>query len=71
MPRPARARVAIHVDGAREATITIDRAAGLFMVRPLRRKKFYELPLSVVAEMVIWKCVKAEVREKKAKKRVR
>lgn len=53
-------------------TVIIDRAAGLFSVRPHRRHKAYELPLHVVAEMVMWKLVQAEIREKKlAKKRKR
>lgn len=42
-------------------TVTIDRSAGLFTVRPLRRRKVYELPLSEVADMVVARIIRAEV----------
>lgn len=58
-------------DGTKEATVEIDRGPGIFRVRPLRRRKVYELPLAYVAEMVLWSCIKAEVREKKRLKSVR
>lgn len=58
-------------DGANTATVTIDRNADLFSVRPLRRKREYTLPLAVIAEMVIWRIVKAEAAEKLAAKKRR
>lgn len=47
-------------------TVTIDRARGLFSVRPLRRRRAYELPLYRVAEMVVRGIIVAEAREKRA-----
>lgn len=41
--------------------VTIDRRAGLFAVRPMRRRRTYELPLSTVAEMVVARIIRAEV----------
>lgn len=67
----ARFRTYGRFDGATEATVTVNRAAGIFSVRPLRRRKSYELPLSVVAEMVMWRILKAEAAEKRAAKKVR
>ena len=52
-------------------TVLIDRQAGLFSVRPLRRHKMYTLPLSSVAELVCRSIIAAEVREKKAKRKLR
>jgi hypothetical protein len=73
--RPARARVVGRFDHAarvQEATVTMDRAAELFEVRPLRSRKVYRLPLSTVAEMVVQRLIKTEImlaRFEKAKKR--
>jgi len=50
-------------------TVTIDREAGLFTVRPLRRRRVYTLPLSTVAELVVRGIIVAELREKRAAKR--
>jgi hypothetical protein len=47
------------------ATVTIDRAAGLFEVRPCRRRRVYALPLATVADMVVRDIIKAEVRARK------
>ncbi len=66
--RPARAKVIGSFDGVAEATVTMDRARGLFTVRPLRRRRSFELPLSTVAEMVMWRVVKAEVFKKRMDK---
>jgi hypothetical protein len=52
-------------------TVTIDRDRGVFSVRPLRRKRVYELPLDVVASIVVQKIIKAEVAEARAAKRQR
>lgn len=48
-----------------EAEVVIDRKVGLFTVRPLRSKRLYTLPLSTVAEIVVSKCVKADLATKK------
>lgn len=68
--RRARFKVAwtTRLDGAREATVTIDRDRMLFAVRPLRRRREYVLPLAAVAEMVVWRLVNLEAREKRAEK---
>lgn len=55
--------------GAQTATVEIDRASGVFSVRPLRRRRVYSLPLSSVATMVCQVIVRAEVRERRAAKR--
>lgn len=41
-------------------TVTIDRRAGLFAVRPRCRRRVYELPLSTVADMVVSRIIRAE-----------
>jgi hypothetical protein len=64
-------RVDGRMDGANGATVTIDRGVGLFSVRPLRRKREYTLPLKDVAEMVLWRIVKAEANEKLKLKKLR
>lgn len=51
-------------DGTAEATVTIDRGAGLISVRPLRRRREYTLPLADVAETVMWRIIKAEANAK-------
>lgn len=56
-------------DGTAGATVTIDRGAMLFSVRPLRRRREYTLPLTDVAEMVLWRIVKAEAAAKLELKR--
>ena len=59
------------VDGAREGTVSIDRSVGLLSVRLLRRHRLYELPLSWVAENVVWKVIRAEMTERRREKRVK
>lgn len=60
------------LDGANAATVIIDRARGLFAVRPLRRRREYVLPLATVAEWCVWSVARVELREKvKAKKAAR
>lgn len=49
-----------------EGTVVID--AGLFGVRPLRRRRVYELPLSTVAEIVVARVIRAEVFAKRLAK---
>jgi hypothetical protein len=54
----------LRAGGPCEGTVLVERAAGLFHVRPKRSRKLYTLPLATVAEMVVWAHVKAEKREK-------
>lgn len=68
----------LNTAGARgtEGTVTIDRGNGepgsaLFNVRPLRRRRVYTLPLSTVAELVVFAIVRQEAREKLAERRAR
>jgi len=49
-----------------KVTITPD---GFFQVRPLRRRRVFELPLSAVADMVCRRTIIAEVSAKRAEKR--
>jgi hypothetical protein len=66
--RRSRFRVVARLDLASRAsvgTVTIDRGAGLFSVRPLRRRRVYELPLADVAAMVVRSIIAAEVRERR------
>lgn len=68
----ARFRVVGRLDMASRptvGTVTIDRGASLFSVRPLRRHRTYTLPLDVVAGMVVRALIMAEVREKRAAKK--
>ncbi len=52
----------VHIDGAREATVTIEPAGQvlIFKVRPKGKHKSYELRLSDVAEMAAWRAAKME-----------
>jgi hypothetical protein len=52
-------------------TVIIDRGAGLFSVRPLRRRRLYTLPLGDVASWVVRSIISADVREKRAAKAAR
>jgi hypothetical protein len=73
MARPARCRVIGRFDaggGVRQATVTVDRAAHLFTVRPYRRRQTFSLPLATVAEIVVWRVVRADLAlERRAKAR--
>ncbi len=69
--RPARARITGSVDGCRGATITLERSQFLLVVRPLRRRRSYALPLARVAEWVVYTVVKAELADKAAQERER
>jgi hypothetical protein len=62
-------QIPINFDGSRLATVEINRGSLTFSVRLYKRRRLYTLPLSMVAEMVAWKILKAEVLEKKAAKR--
>lgn len=50
--RLTRFKVAVSVDGLKEATIQVNRAAGTIGVRFKRRRQLYELPLSDVAALI-------------------
>jgi hypothetical protein len=52
-------------------TVTIDRSAMLFHVRPKRRRKVFTLPLATVAGIVVHRLTLAEVAAKRAAKRSR
>lgn len=71
LPRPAHFDVLARLDSARtqRGTVTVERAVDLFVVRPLRRRRTYALPLSVVAQMVVERVIKREAAEKKAAKK--
>lgn len=65
----ARFPVVGQLDGAggnTRGTVLIDRDAGTFSVRPLRRREMYTLPLSVVATMVCKAIILGKLREKRA-----
>lgn len=57
-----RARVAGRFDGAIGATVVISGGPDpTFIVRPLRRRRVYALPLSAVARSVLFDVVRTEV----------
>jgi hypothetical protein len=71
MTRPARYRVLAPLDSTgapQEGTVTLDRARGLFTVRPLRRHRVYELRIEDVAQMVCQRVLLAERRQKAKEK---
>lgn len=53
---------------AKSATVVISRLGGIFSVRPHRQRKTYALPLAEVAQMVMWRIIKAEAEAKLATK---
>ena len=55
--------------GVRQGTMTIDRAAGLITVRPRRSRKTYTLCTDRVADWVVSFCIRAELVEKRKRKR--
>ena len=64
MSRAAHFKVSGRLDNAsarQPGTVTIDRGARVFTVRPHGRRRVYELPLDVVAEMVVTRILRAEV----------
>lgn len=67
----ARFRVSGRFNGTTAATVTVNRDTGLVTVRPLRRRRAYELPLAWAAEAVMWQVLKAEAAEKRAARKVR
>lgn len=74
MSRAVHLRVVGKLDSAGPripGTVTINRSAGLFIVRPLRRHRTYELPLDVVADMVVGRITRAEAFEKRLQRAAR
>jgi hypothetical protein len=57
----AKFKVEGRFNGADGATIEIDRGAGTVTVRPTRQRTTYTLPLATVAELVLWRALKADV----------
>jgi len=67
--RTARFKVMGALDGAggaRAGTVVIDRDSGLVHVRPLRRRRVYTMPLSMVADMICKRIILNEAYEKRA-----
>ncbi len=64
-------RVYWRFDGTSEGTVTVDRSAGVFSVRPYRRHRAYELPLAFVAQLVAERIIKQEAAEKRAARRAK
>jgi hypothetical protein len=54
-----------------EATVTVDRDTKVLKVRPLRRRRSYDLDLAAVAAIVCRLVIAHEVREKKAARKAR
>lgn len=72
MARVARFKIDMRLDAAGMldgCTVTIDREAGLFHVRPKRRHKVYTLPLYTVAGMVAHRIELVEASAKRAAKK--
>lgn len=71
MKRLSRFRITGRLDMStpQSGTVTIDRAAGLFSVRPMRRRREYVVPLAAVAEMVVSRIIKAELADQKRGRR--
>ena len=71
MTRPAPIEILARLDTARtqRGTVTVEGAVDLFVVRPLRRRRTYALPLSVVAQMVVERVIRRELAEKRAAKK--
>lgn len=51
-------------------TVIIDRVAGLFHVRPHKRRRVYTLPLGDVASIIVSKIIKSEVAKARAAKKL-
>jgi hypothetical protein len=69
----SRAKFRVHgrfdsAGAAQVATVTITRDTKVFKVRPLRRRRAYELPLSYVAAMVCQQIIWCEAMERRRAK---
>jgi hypothetical protein len=71
MARMARFKVYGRYNGKTEATVEVDRNTNLISVRPKHFKKAYEMRLEDVAEVIMWRCIKADLAEKKKAKKVK
>jgi hypothetical protein len=72
--RSAKFRVRGRFDSAgasQEATVTVDRDTSIFKVRPLRRRRSYDLDLATVAAIVVQRIVWYETMEKRKAKKSR
>jgi len=72
--RCAHFRITGRFDGATEATVTIEYhgpSTAFIRVRPLRRRRAFELSLADVARGVVYDITKAEIAAKKKAKRQR
>lgn len=68
-PRYAHFRVPIRFDGAREATVTVDRQRLNLIIRPFRRRQVVILDLQAVAERYLMQDAKIRAQERlKARK---
>lgn len=64
----ARFSIQWRFDGTDQGTVSINRGAGTFSVRPHRRHKDYVLPLAEVAQIVAERIIKAEAFKKRMEK---
>lgn len=72
--RSAKFRVHGRFDSAgasQVATITVDRDTNMFKVRPLRRRRSYDLDLATVAAIIVQRIVWYEAMEKRKAKKSR
>ncbi len=58
-------------NGATAATVMIDRNSNLISVRPHRQHRTYELRLEDVAQIIVERIIKAEIKEKKMAKQAK
>lgn len=65
----ARFKVPFHLDGAKWATVEINRSNLMVTVRPLRRQTTYDMLLGDVAEMVAYHVAKTQASLEKPKRR--
>ena len=69
-PRKTRYRVKLHLDGASEVTVTIERGTThqLVTVRPLGKRGTYTISLANVAEMIAYRVAKNQAEELRLEK---
>ena len=65
----ARFKVPFHLDGAKWATVEINRSNLMVTVRPLRRQNTYDMLLGDIAEMVAYHVAKTQTSIEKPKRR--
>jgi hypothetical protein len=59
------------IDGATAATVTVDRASGVAIVRLYRRRAAFYVSLADVVGFVVWRAAKSAAAEKAKAKRLR